>query len=158
VTEAIRTPRLTLEPVGAELAAEVLGGELSSVRPGEGWPHEDTADALRMSLAGGDAPLWFVLLDGVVIGDCGLHGEPDPEGSVEIGYGLAGPYRGRGYGGELVAALSRWLLGRPDVERVFARGVLRDNVASQRVLERAGFRLAGGDAESLEYVLESTSE
>lgn len=154
MTAPIATARLRLEPASTELAAEVLAGDLSSVRAGTGWPHEDTADALRAALAAGHPPPWFVLLDGVVIGDCGVNGPPDAEGSVEIGYGLAAPYRGRGYGTELVASLSRWLLAQPDVRRVFARGVARDNPASQLVLERAGFAVVGGDSESLEYALE----
>jgi RimJ/RimL family protein N-acetyltransferase len=157
VTAPIATARLRLEPVSAALAAEVLAGDLSSVRAGDGWPHADTTDGLRLALGEGHPPVWLVLLDDVVIGDCGVHAPPDAEGSVEIGYGLAPPYRGQGYGTELVAALSRWLLDQPDVRRVFARGVEQGNRASRRVLERAGFRVVGGDSESLEYVLELAS-
>ncbi len=49
--------------------------------------------------------------------------------------------RGRGYGNEVVAALSGWLVAQPQVERVVAREVLADNVASRRALENAGFLL-----------------
>ena len=37
--------------------------------------------------------------------------------------------------------LSRWLIAQPGVERVVAREVLADNVASRRALENAGFVL-----------------
>lgn len=150
VLDPILTPRLTLEPVSRVTAQAVLEGDLSSVRAGEGWPHADTLDGLGMAVRGGHDPGWFVILDGLVIGDCGTHGDPDDAGDVELGYGLAAPYRGHGYGGEVVVALSRWLLGRPGVRRVVARQVLEDNLASRRALERAGFELesAGGGVTS----------
>ena len=75
----------------------------------------------------------------IVIGDCGTHGPADAEGSIEVGYGLAPRYRGRGFGTELVAALTRWLLVQPGVRRVRARTHVA-NLPSRRVLEKAGFR------------------
>jgi ribosomal-protein-alanine N-acetyltransferase len=94
-----------------------------------------------------------VLLDGVVIGDGGTHGEPDAAGDVELGYGLAGPYRGHGYGSEVVTALSQWLLAQPGVRRVVARGVLEDNVASRRALEGAGFELESAAEGQVSYAV-----
>jgi [ribosomal protein S5]-alanine N-acetyltransferase len=82
-----------------------------------------------------------VASEGVVIGDAGTHGPPDAAGDVEVGFGLAEPSRGRGYASELVPALARALLARPEVRRVVAREVLADNVPSRRALERAGFQL-----------------
>lgn len=84
---------------------------------------------------------WLVTLGGVVIGECGTVGGLDETGAIEIGYGLAEEHRGRGYGNELVAALSAWLLAHPHVDEVVAREVLADNVASRRALENAGFAL-----------------
>jgi len=139
--ERIVTARLVLEPVPPVLARAVVAGDLSALRPGEGWPHEDTLDGLRTAVEHGGAAGWFVTVDGVVVGDCGTHGGVDPDGDVEIGYGLARPYRGRGYGTELVAGLTSWLLGRPGVRRVVARRVLADNLPSRRALERNGFVL-----------------
>ncbi len=66
---------------------------------------------------------------GLVIGDCGTVGGLDETGAIEIGYGLAAEYRGRGYGTEAVVALSEWLLAQTDVEAVTAREVLADNLA-----------------------------
>jgi RimJ/RimL family protein N-acetyltransferase len=139
--ERLVTERLVLEPVSVEAARAVVAGDLSSLRVGEGWPHEDTVDGLGMAVEHGQPAGWFVMLDGEVIGDCGTHGPPDEEGDVELGFGLAAPYRGHGYGRELTAAASAWLLAQPGVRRVVARGVLADNVPSRRALERAGFRV-----------------
>ena len=89
----------------------------------------------------GGSLVWLVILGEVVIGDCGTLGGIDDQGAIEVGYGLAAEHRGRGYGNELVAALSDWLLSQPQVEQVVARDVLADNVASRCALENAGFVL-----------------
>src|SRR6266487_278139 len=96
-----------LRPIGQALAAKLAAGDLTSVAAGDGWPHQDTADALRLA-AQGSGLCWLVILDGLVIGDCGTHG-PVSAGTVEIGYGLAAPYRGRGYGNQVVSTLADWL-------------------------------------------------
>jgi RimJ/RimL family protein N-acetyltransferase len=149
----IVTARLVLAPVSDERAAAVVSGDVSAIATGEGWPHDDTLDGLRLALAHGHAAGWFVTLDGVVIGDCGTHGEPDEAGDVELGYGLAAPYRGRGYGTEVVMGLSRWLLGQDAVRRVVARRVAVDNTPSRRALERAGFLLESADEQHAWYAL-----
>jgi RimJ/RimL family protein N-acetyltransferase len=148
----ITTDRLVLAPVSYELAASVVAGDLSALTPGEGWPHGDTLDGVRMRLTGA-ALCWFVTHEGVVIGDCGTHDEPDDLGDVELGYGLAARYRGRGFGTELVIGLSRWLLGQDGVRRVVARRVAVDNTPSRRALERAGFVLESADEHHTWYAL-----
>ncbi len=97
---------------------------------------------------------WLVALaDGeVVIGDCGTLGGIDEAGDIEIGYGLAAPYRGRGYGTELVRGLVGWWRAQPGVRRVVA-GTLVDNTASRRLLERVGFTLEGVDGSEARYAL-----
>jgi len=138
----IATKRLALAPLAGEVARAVLAGDFSAVTRAEGWPHDDTLDAMRMATAqDGGSLVWLVLLGEVVIGDCGTVGGLDDAGAIEIGYGLAAEHRGRGYGNEVVAALSGWLVAQPQVERVVAREVLADNVASRRALENAGFLL-----------------
>ena len=140
--ETISTKRLVLTPLDTVAARALLAGEISSLESADGWPHDDTLDALRMATApGGSTLVWLVTLDGLVIGECGTAGGPDDRGDIEIGYGLAAEHRRRGYGNELVEALSRWLMAQPEVEQVVASGVLAENVASRRALENAGFVL-----------------
>lgn len=154
--DRIETERLVLVPVAPEVVPQVLAGDLSGVRAGEGWPLEDTlvswATAVRKGV---DLPGWLVTLDGIVIGDLNTHGDVDHDGDIEIGYCLAEAYRGRGYGTELVSGASEWLLGRPDVRRVVARHVRVDNVPSRRALESAGFILEQEDEQYTWYALES---
>jgi RimJ/RimL family protein N-acetyltransferase len=147
----LTTARLRLEPVTAEMARAILAGDMSvlaaaGLAAAEGWPHEDTADGLGMVAKTGDSLSWLVAADGAVIGDCGLHGGPDgpvdDAGRVEIGYGLAARSRGQGYGSEVVAAITEWLIAQPEVRQVRAC-TLTDNMPSRRVLEKAGFGYTG---------------
>jgi ribosomal-protein-alanine N-acetyltransferase len=138
MSERLATNRLVLQPLSRETARAVVEGRHDGLERGAGWPHDDTLDALRMVAEHG-SEAWLILEDGVVVGDAGTHGPPDEHGDIEIGYGLAGPVRGRGLASEFVPALAQHLLARPRVTRVVARAVLADNVPSRRALERAGF-------------------
>jgi RimJ/RimL family protein N-acetyltransferase len=148
----IATHSLVLEPLSVDGARAIAAGDISGVRPGRGWPHADTADGIRIALTRGHAPGWLVTLDGLVIGDCGTHGDPDDHGDIELGFGLAAPYRGRGYGTEVAQALSGWLVAQPDVRRVIGRVELA-NAPSRRALERAGFALESSGTLYAIYVL-----
>lgn len=136
----IETERLRLEPLPRDTARLLVAGDLGDLRPGDGWPHADTLDAIRMALGRGHPPGWLVMLDDRVIGDCGVHAPPNEHGEIELGFGLSAHYRGQGYGSELAAALSQWLLALPDVRLVVARAY-ESNLASRRALERAGFEI-----------------
>jgi RimJ/RimL family protein N-acetyltransferase len=145
----LQTARLRLEPLTMEAARAILAGDLSGLTAAglaaaEGWPHEDTADGLAMAVKAGYPPGWLITADGAVIGDLGTHGPVDEAGRVEIGYGLAAPSRGQGYGSEAVLAVTEWLLSQPEVRLVQAH-TLTSNAASRRVLEKAGFRYLGLD-------------
>jgi ribosomal-protein-alanine N-acetyltransferase len=80
--------------------------------------------------------------EGVIIGLCGYKGPPSPDAAVEIAYGLAPAYRGRGYATEAAQEL---------VVRAFASGLVRRVIAhtlpelnaSTRVLSRCGFARLG---------------
>jgi ribosomal-protein-alanine N-acetyltransferase len=63
-------------------------------------------------------------------------------GTVEIGYWLIPRARGRGFGSRAVGLLARWAVTEAALARVEAL-VVPDNIASQRVLEKAGFQREG---------------
>ncbi len=75
------------------------------------------------------------------VGDLSFKGLSE-DGSVEIGYGIDEAYRGNGYATEAVRAAVNWALQRPGVTRVEAE-TDPGNKASQRVLEKCGFRPTG---------------
>ena len=148
----VRTARLQLH------AIDVAEGERIVARspgPSDSWaedfPFEGDIGAvgifLRATTASGEQrPFGYYritrLSDGQAVGGVGFKGRPD-DGCVEIGYGLAPPARGHGYAAEAVVALLALATDR-GLSRVVADTTL-DNIASQRTLVRAGFRLVGTD-------------
>jgi RimJ/RimL family protein N-acetyltransferase len=153
----IETPLVRLVPMDRKQADALREGELLGIRAGRGWPHADTLDGIGAALAGEDpeALPWLILLrsDGVVVGDLGWKGTPSTDGEVEIGYGLAAPYRGRGLATHSVGALVDWLRTQATVRRVVAQ-TDPDNTPSRRVLERLGFTVAGEDRDGVWYSLD----
>lgn len=88
------------------------------------------------------------LADGRAVGGVGFKGQPD-SGCVEIGYGLAPSARGHGYAAEAVIALLAIAYDH-GLSKVIANTAL-DNIASQRTLTHAGFRLEGTDVDRHYY-------
>lgn len=142
----LSTRRLVLVPQTREAAAALLAGRDCGMPLGEGYPHADTLDGLRLQVehGGPEDGGWFLTLasDGRVVGDCGTHGPVDDAGRVEIGYGIAAPFRGRGLGTEGVRAMADWLAGQPGVAALTA-SVEVGNEPSRRLLSRLGFVLVG---------------
>ncbi len=155
------TPRLevlaaTLAILEADLAGPGALAALLGVRVPEGWPpgmHDEDAmrffrDRLRALGEAGDGWLaWYAIVrpgaDGpaTLVGSCGYLGPPE-DGAVEIGYSVVPAFRGRGFATEMVRALVARALATPGVARVRAEAHA-DNAASNAVLARCGFALAG---------------
>ena len=88
--------------------------------------------------------IWNMQLNdetGKSVGDLSFKGL-DSNGLVEIGYGIKKEYEGQGYMTEAVTAMARWASEQIGVNYVEAE-TDPDNKASQRVLEKTGFRLNG---------------
>jgi RimJ/RimL family protein N-acetyltransferase len=81
-------------------------------------------------------------IDDLVIGMCGFTAPPDSGGVVEIGYGIAPSFQGRGYASEAAQALLGFASRDPRVRTVRAHTLAQNN-ASTRVLEKSGFKKAG---------------
>ena len=64
---------------------------------------------------------------------------PNENGEVEIGYGLGKAYRRNGYMTEAIKAMCEWALKQTGVSAVIAQTDF-DGFASQKVLERCGFK------------------
>jgi RimJ/RimL family protein N-acetyltransferase len=150
----IRTSRLSLHAIDVEEAERIVARSAGS---GDVWaddlPFEGDVGAvgayLRATASHGEQrPFGYYritrLADGRAIGGLGFKGQPDG-GCVEIGYGLAPSGRGHGYAAEAVIALLT-VAADHGLSRVMAETTL-DNVASQRTLIRAGFRLVRTDIE-----------
>lgn len=105
-----------------------------------------SAKAEKMGRARADTHLWYTYWgmvrksDGLIIGLAGFKGAPDAQGEVELGYGVAPAYQGQGFMTEAARALVAWALAQPGCRGVRAL-TLPTNLASQRVLEKAGLVL-----------------
>jgi len=66
---------------------------------------------------------------------CGMS-----EGRAEVGYLLLPEFYGQGFGTESLQALIQWALTTQGISR-FKALVTEGNVASERVLQKAGFKL-----------------
>jgi RimJ/RimL family protein N-acetyltransferase len=154
----IRTPRLQLQAIDVAEAERIVA---RSAGPADSWaddfPFEGDVGAvggfLRVTATQGEQrPFGYYRItrsaDGRAIGGIGFKGQPDG-GSVEIGYGLVPSARGHGYAAEAVNVLLT-VASDHGLSWVIADTTL-DNLASQRTLIRAGFRLVSTDAEIHRY-------
>ncbi len=84
-----------------------------------------------------------IVVDRDAVGGIGFQMQEDvARRSVEIGYWLGQAYWGRGIATEAVRAMTEEIFARFDVCRIFSN-VFETNVASIRVLEKAGFVYEG---------------
>lgn len=84
---------------------------------------------------------WLIIRnsDNTVVGSADFKDIPNEMGEVEIGYGLEKKYEHQGYMTEAVRAMCDWAKKQKNVKHVIAETEL-DGKASQRVLERCGFK------------------
>jgi len=142
---------VALEPVTRRIAHGVLDRGPITARFDDGALHDRIPQAMGIAIrdidSGAAAALptvWLIIrrADARILGDIGLHGPPDNQGCVEIGYSLAPSTRGKGIGTAVVSALVKRLAAIPQIRQVTAvTGT--SNTASRRLLERQGFHLAG---------------
>jgi RimJ/RimL family protein N-acetyltransferase len=89
-------------------------------------------------------PTACITVDGDVVGWVDFDPEPAwlEEGEVNVGYFLAAPHRGKGYGTRAVELLLRHLAEDTSYRRAVLR-IDRDNARSLALAARAGFTLWG---------------
>lgn len=149
----IRSARLELREYGAGDAGLVFGllasgGEPEALPPGApsdpaelpGWLADDASRGRREGTS-----LHLMMLDRAsdrIVGSIGLFHADWEVRSVEIGYGVLGGERGKGYASEALGAVARWALTDGGIQRAWLTANT-DNVASVRVAEKAGFRREG---------------
>jgi RimJ/RimL family protein N-acetyltransferase len=146
----LRTDRCTLRPFrpadAASLARHADNRKIwLALR--DLFPHPYTrADAeAYIARVAGEVPVTRFAIDvaGEAVGSVSLRLGSDIERrSAEIGYWLGEAYWGRGIVSAAVAAVTDYAFRELDLLRVFAVPFVR-NVASARVLERAGYQREG---------------
>jgi RimJ/RimL family protein N-acetyltransferase len=146
----VRTSRLVLHAIDVAEGERILA---TKAGPADSWapdfPFDGDVVAIELFLRastelGEQRPFGFYLIsrlsDGRAMGGIGFKSQPI-RGTVEIGYGLTPSARGRGFAAEAVAGLLTVAIDQ-GLAKVKAETTL-DNIASQRTLIRAGFRLVG---------------
>ncbi len=125
-----------------------LGALFKATVP-EAWPESlDAVPWFAEQLAADRALaewLYYLVIhaaDRVLIGNGGFKGRPDAHGLVELGYSIIPAYRCRGFATEVPRALLRFAFSQPEVNAVEAH-TLPDNIASIRVLQKAGMKRIG---------------
>jgi RimJ/RimL family protein N-acetyltransferase len=87
------------------------------------------------------ATMFAIAVEGIAVGGIGVMLQPDVERvSAEVGYWLGESYWGRGIATDALRAISRYAADRHRLTRLFAL-TFAYNVASCRVLEKAGYTL-----------------
>jgi RimJ/RimL family protein N-acetyltransferase len=100
------------------------------------------ADLLPRRAAGQEHVFAMRVEDGEIAGVVGLADVDRPGGSAELGYWVGVPYWGRGYATAACVLAVDFAFGSLGLAEVHAYP-LRENGASRRVLEKAGFFLEG---------------
>jgi RimJ/RimL family protein N-acetyltransferase len=80
-------------------------------------------------------------VDGKLVGNIGIHPQDDVNRrNAELGYFIGEEYWGKGIATEAIKLMVQYGFDHFDIHRIFARPFGK-NIASQRVLEKAGFTL-----------------
>ena len=160
----IETSRLELVPVTAELIRlEIsnparLGQALTAVVPAA-WPPESLRDVLESfaqeleaepNTKGFSGYYWLSTGEKgkrpTLIGSGGFKGEPDADGTVEVGYSVLPEFQNKGYATEAVQGLVKWTLSQKLVLHVIAEA-FPENIPSVRVLTKCDFVEVGDGSE-----------
>lgn len=118
-----------------------------AVRLQDRFPHPYTQDDARQfieyALSAEMETVFAIEVDGEAAGAVGIIFQQDVYSqSGELGYWLGEEYWGRGIVSEAVKAMVKHAFGDLGLRRVYAR-IFSNNIASKRVLEKAGFQFEG---------------
>lgn len=111
----------------------------------DGFPHPYTKEKgiSFIEMATKDSPIhiFAIDMDGKAIGGIGIHPQQDiMKKNAELGYWLGEEYWGKGIVSGAIKQVIDFAFTTYDINRVFARP-FGTNVASQKVLEKCGFKL-----------------
>jgi [ribosomal protein S5]-alanine N-acetyltransferase len=168
----IHTPRLRLIPLdlrclrllkqNRQKLQEHLALETSELQMDEAFKKE-MGDALEWWItqvaAHPEHYMWYTNWEIVLkdekrsIGSIGLSGKPNAKGETTTGYVIDSRFHNQGYGSESLRALARWVFRDGAAKRLLA-DTPKDNLASQALLRKCGFRLDREEDDVLHWVLE----
>jgi RimJ/RimL family protein N-acetyltransferase len=139
-TIKLRPFRLEDAPRLTELANNIKIAE--NLR--DGFPHPytltDAENFLKMCMDQNPTQAFAIEYNGEYVGNIGVHPEKDVyRKSAEIGYFLGEPFWGKGIMTRAVKQMVEYGFENLDIVRIHT-GIFEYNIASQRVLEKCGFK------------------
>lgn len=111
----------------------------------DGFPHPYTRENgktfIRMATKDDPVHIFAIEVNNAAVGGIGLHPQPGiMKKNAELGYWLGEAYWGKGIITKAVTQMIHFGFSTFDITRIYARP-FGTNLASQRVLEKAGFLL-----------------
>jgi RimJ/RimL family protein N-acetyltransferase len=149
----VETARLLLRPFAADdvdAVAFYADPDVMRFIPRGAWKRADLPSVFvamverrAQQWAARSYGMWAIVFkeNGAVIGHCGLQPLED-SGEIEVFYLLDKPYWGRGIAVEAAVASIGFGFEHAGLKRIVAVA-MKENAASQRVMQKAGMRFAG---------------
>ena len=111
----------------------------------DAFPHpytiEDGKIFIEKATKNNPINIFVIEIDGQAVGSIGINPQKDiHKKSAELGYWLAEPFWGNGIVAQAIKQIVEYAFKNFEIERIFARP-FGSNLGSQRVLEKAGFKL-----------------
>lgn len=111
----------------------------------DGFPHPYTKEKgiafIEMATKDNPIHIFAIDVDGKAVGGIGIHPQHDiMKKNAELGYWLGEEYWGKGIVSNAIKQMIDFAFRTYDINRVFARP-FGTNMASQKVLEKCGFKL-----------------
>ncbi|MES2761188.1 MAG: GNAT family protein [Bacteroidota bacterium] len=107
------------------------------------YTHEKGRTFIEFATTNSTANIFAITIDGKPVGSIGLHLQADIlRKNAEIGYWLAEAYWGKGVMPQAIDQIVELGFNTMDVVRIFAR-IYGSNIPSQKVIEKANFKLEG---------------
>lgn len=111
----------------------------------DGFAHPYTEENgkafIQFATSANKSRVFAIVINGKAVGSIGIHLQTDiSRKNAELGYWLAEAYWGKGVISKAIPQIVEYGFKNLEIERIFARP-FGTNIASQKVLEKCGFRL-----------------
>ena len=105
------------------------------------YTHENGINFIQLATSDDPIHIFAIDIDEQAVGGIGIHQQKGIERkNAELGYWLAQPFWGKGIITKAVTEITAFGFKTYNINRIFARP-FHTNIASQKVLEKAGFTL-----------------
>jgi RimJ/RimL family protein N-acetyltransferase len=103
---------------------------------------EDSKKYIKDSCSNKDSYEFAIISEDKLVGTIVLENPNSNKKIFEVGYVIAKPYWGKGIATKALKEILKYAFNKLKLKKVWA-GIISNNPASGRVLEKAGFRLEG---------------